>query len=518
MTQNTLTTHEPLIELREVNKTFGAVAALTKVTMEIRPHEVVGLIGENGAGKSTLLKIMSGVYQPDTGAVFRDSKEAKLGSPRIAAQHGIGIVHQEQSLVPTLTVAENILLGNEKSSVKMGLMRWSSMRSKAKKFLERVGLDVDPMALTESLSFAQRQMVEIAKALAVIEDSGVAPVIILDEPTSVLEAKDIAVLEAEVSNLKKLGSVIFISHRLDEVLRMSDRVYVMRGGQIVAERKADEADEEELYRLMIGRETSSTYYQEDRRVPYQSTRPMIEVKNLSVRRQFSDVSFEAHAGEALSIVGVTGSGREELVRALFGSEPCHGGTITLRGKQTTFRSPRHAVAQGIGYIPAERKAEGMVAGLSVEKNLVLATPKVVTKFGVIDPRARTKLAEQWINDLSVRPQDPKADLGRFSGGNQQKIVLGKWLLSDNQDVLILDHPTRGLDPGAKEDVFRIVRDQCAAGKAVIILPDTLEEALGLSHNILVMRDGKITGRYACDGENPPTQTELLGKMVAGHVD
>lgn len=325
MTQNTLTTHEPLIELREVNKTFGAVAALTKVTMEIRPHEVVGLIGENGAGKSTLLKIMSGVYQPDTGAVFRDSKEAKLGSPRIAAQHGIGIVHQEQSLVPTLTVAENILLGNEKSSVKMGLMRWSSMRSKAKKFLERVGLDVDPMALTESLSFAQRQMVEIAKALAVIEDSGVAPVIILDEPTSVLEAKDIAVLEAEVSNLKKLGSVIFISHRLDEVLRMSDRVYVMRGGQIVAERKADEADEEELYRLMIGRETSSTYYQEDRRVPYQSTRPMIEVKNLSVRRQFSDVSFEAHAGEALSIVGVTGSGREELVRALFGSEPCHGG-------------------------------------------------------------------------------------------------------------------------------------------------------------------------------------------------
>ncbi|PZU01538.1 MAG: sugar ABC transporter ATP-binding protein [Gordonia sp. (in: high G+C Gram-positive bacteria)] len=507
-----------LVELKNVSKTFGAVDALIDVSMEIRPGEVVGLIGENGAGKSTLLKMISGVYQPDQGSVWRDAQEVKLTSPRDAARHGIGIVHQEQSLVPTLTVAENILLGHEKSSVRFGYISWSSMRKKALKYLSRVGLSVDPMATTESLSFAQRQMVEIAKALAVVDDSGVAPVIILDEPTSVLEAKDIAVLEEEVQNLKKLGSVIFISHRLDEVLRMSDRVYVMRGGQIVAERTAADADEDELYRLMIGRETSSTYYQEDKRVAYQATKPVVSVNNLTIKGHFDNVSLDVHAGEALSIVGVTGSGREELVRAMFGAQPCTAGTIRLNGKHVTFSSPRKAVGQGISYIPAERKAEGLVAGMNVEKNLVLAAPGHVTnKFGFINPGKRTELAKIWIDKLSVRPADPKADLGKFSGGNQQKIVLGKWLLTENQSVLILDHPTRGLDPGAKEDVFKIVREQCEAGKAVIILPDTLDEALGLSHNIVVMRDGRVTGRYACDGENPPSQTELLEKMVAENV-
>lgn len=503
----------PVLELRGVTKRFPGVVALDDVDLVVRPHEVVGLIGENGAGKSTLLKILSGVYTPDSGEVLVRGRPERFRGPRDAARAGIGIVHQEQSLVGSVTVAENILLGAEGSSVRGGVYRWSDLRRRAQAQLDKIGCPIPPGTVVDTLTFAQRQMVEVAKALSVEEQVRSEPVIVLDEPTSVLEGEDLEALFAQVDRLREMASVVFVSHRLDEVLRVSDRVYVLKDGRCVAERDPRVLDEQELYRLMVGRENVGQYYREDEQASVDDAPEVVSVRSLTRRGAFADVTFAVRAGEVVGIAGVIGSGREDLCRTLFGAEPVDSGELRMEGRPVRFGSPADAVRAGIGYIPAERRFEGVAMGMSVGENVVLADRSVVSRGPLLDPRAARRLVGDWVERLRIRTPSTSTDVAKLSGGNQQKVALAKWLVSPRLRVLVLDHPTRGLDVGAKEDVYRFVRQMCAQGLAIVLLADTLEETIALSHRVLVMRDGRVDAQFDAPPGAKPSQVDLVERMV-----
>lgn len=505
---------QPVISLENVSKRFPGVLAMDSVSMELRPHEVVGLIGENGAGKSTLLKILSGVYQPDEGVMKLGGEPIRLRTPRAAADAGIGMVHQEQSLIGTVSVAENILLGSEGSSVRAGIYRWGEINRRAQRQLDKIQSSIKPTDKTESLTFAQRQLVELAKALGVEERSDNEPVIILDEPTSVLDGDDLETLFEQVERLRSIASVVFVSHRLDEVLRVSDRVYVMKDGKVVAERDPKTVHVDELYRLMVGRESSGGYYREDEQLAIAEDAPVVlEINALNRDNSFRDTNLKVRAGEVLGLTGVVGSGREDLCRSLFGAEHFDSGEVLLNNSRVHFSSPPDAVDVGIGYVPAERRTEGVAMGLSVEQNIVLADPSTVSTAGVVVPSRRSALVAEWTDRLKIKTPTPHVDVANLSGGNQQKVVLAKWLSSPKLKVLILDHPTRGLDVGAKEDVFTFVREACAEGLAIVLLADTLEETIALSHHVVVFRDGAITAEFPAGPGNKPTQIQLVEAMV-----
>ncbi|MEV4734719.1 sugar ABC transporter ATP-binding protein [Saccharopolyspora sp. NPDC049426] len=505
--------NDTVLQLRGVTKRFGSFTALDGVCMDIDRGEVIGLIGENGAGKSTLLKVLAGVHSPDGGEMRLNGIVRRPTNPRQAAEFGVGVVHQEQSLVPNLSVAENVLLGHEGDAVVGGFYRWRELRRKAEGVLRRVGCEVDPSLPVERLSFAERQMIEIAKAVGRVETADAAPLIVLDEPTSVLESDDVEVLEEEVNRLRELGAVIFVSHRLDEVLRFCDRVYVLRAGRIVAQRNTSDVREDELFELMVGRASTTEYFREADRLPFDVESPVLEAEGLTRQGAFSDVSFTVHEGEVLALVGTNGSGCEELSRAVFGAAELDSGRAVLDGKLLRGSGPRSAVRSGIGYVPSDRHSEGVIGGATVAENLTLAHNFVVRSGPFLRPRKQSAIAWSWIERLKVRPPKPGADIARLSGGNQQKVVLGKWLVSGDLTLLILDHPTRGLDPGAKEDVYGLIRELCASGMAVLLLADSLEEAIGLSHTIIVLRDGAVTGRFSCEDEDKPRPVDLLERMV-----
>ncbi|MCF7548612.1 sugar ABC transporter ATP-binding protein [Pseudonocardia sp. WMMC193] len=505
----------PLLQLRHVTKRFGGHAALKDVSLTVHHHEVVGLIGENGAGKSTLLKLLAGNHGPDEGEILLAGEPVRLTDPTVAARHGIGVVHQEQSLVPNLRVAENLLLGREGDAVRGGLVRRRRLEERAAAALRTVASQVDPAAVTSDLTFAERQMVEIARAVATGHGDR-PPLVVLDEPTSVLEQEDVGILHERITALRALGSVIFVSHRLDEVLRFSDRVYVLRDGEIVGERVAAAATEDELYRLMIGRESAGGFYDADRAgVVDRSGTPVLELADLHVRGAVHGVSLTVHPGEILGLVGVAGSGREELARAVFGAVPVRSGEIRLGGAAVRPRSPAAAVRSGVAYVPAERRTEGMIAGASVAENITLVHPRSATSTGISTAARRAAIARRWIERLAIRPPDPDTDIARLSGGNQQKAAIARWLQAGAPRLLVLDHPTRGLDIGAKEDLYRLFRELCAEGTAILLLADTLDEAIGLSHRIVSLRDGSVTGEFGDGAEHPgtPTPLQLLETMM-----
>ncbi|HEY5853699.1 MAG TPA: sugar ABC transporter ATP-binding protein [Aldersonia sp.] len=501
-----------LLELRDVTKTYGPNTVLDSVSLTVERGEVIGLIGENGAGKSTLLKILAGVHRPDRGTMALSGREVRFANPTQAAEHGVGVVHQEQSLLVNLTVAENLVLGHEAGSVRMGFVEKRRMRRRAQDMLAAVGSNVDPSALVEDLSFAERQMVEIARAVG-SHRSSEPPLLILDEPTSVLEDADIEVLHERVLALRELGAVIFVSHRLDEVLRFSDRVYVLRDGKLVGEAQAATASESELYAMMIGKTAAEEIYSVDRKtLATVSERPRLDVRDLRCGNAVRGVSLSVAAGEIVSLVGVVGSGREELGRAVFGATAIDGGQVLLDGEAFAPGSPVEAVRAGVAYVPAERRAEGMVAGLSVADNIALAHP--ARACGRFDTGSgRTATAEHWIRRLRIRPPHPGTDIARLSGGNQQKAVIAKWILDDNLRVLVLDHPTRGLDIGAKEDLYELFRDLSERGVALLVLADTLDEAIGVAHRVVVMRDGVLTATFESNTAHSPAKIDLLEKMM-----
>jgi ribose transport system ATP-binding protein len=499
------------LALRHVEKRFPGVHALKDVSIEIRPGEVVGLIGENGAGKSTLMKILSGVYQPDGGEILLDGKAVRLQSAAQAMSLGIGMVFQEQSLLPNLTVGENIYLGNEGRFTRFGIVDWRALYAAASQQLAKVQVAVDPRTRAAELDFATRQMVELAKALTLEDQAPGHLVILLDEPTSVLERADIDILFERVRALRARASFIFVSHRLDEILELSDRVYVMKDGAVVAELPAAEAEVHQLHQLMVGRGLQTEYYREPLQRPFRDD-VVLEATGLGLEGGYQGVDFQLHAGEILGIAGVIGSGREELARTLAGFAPHDRGSLVLNGRKVRFTTPAEAVDAGIGYIPRERRVEGLVLFLSVAANITLGNLATLTRHGLIDIGKERQLARDWVQRLKVRTPGIDALCLNLSGGNQQKVVLAKWLNAEAR-ILVLDHPTRGLDVGAKEEVYELVRAVTTEGIAVILTSDTLEETIGLSHTVIVMRDGAVSHRVDASPGKKPAQVDLIGHMV-----
>ncbi|MBV8565804.1 MAG: sugar ABC transporter ATP-binding protein, partial [Methylobacteriaceae bacterium] len=507
MSAGATSSEAPALALRHVEKRFPGVHALKDVSVEVRPHEVVGLVGENGAGKSTLMRILAGVYQPDAGEILLGGRPVRLSNAADAMRQGIGMVFQEQSLLTNLTVGENIYLGNERAFTRLGRIDWRALYAAAARQLAKVQVEVDPRTRAADLDFATRQMVELAKALTLEEAAHGHLVILLDEPTSVLEQADIDILFERVRALKTRASFIFVSHRLDEVLALSDRIYVMKDGAVVGNLPAAGAQVHHLHSLMVGRGLQAEYYREPLQKPYRDE-IVLSAEGLARGGAYREVAFALHAGEILGIAGVIGSGREELTRTLAGFLPHERGRLAVAGRDVRFATPAEAVDHGIGYLPRERRTEGLVLFLSVAANITLASLDSLKRFGLIDSAREGRLASEWVGRLGVRTPGTQALCLNLSGGNQQKVVLAKWL-NAKAKILILDHPTRGLDVGAKEEVYELVRAVTGEGIAVILTSDTLEETIGLSHTILVMRDGVITHRAEASPGRKPRQLDLI---------
>ncbi|PZO78185.1 MAG: sugar ABC transporter ATP-binding protein [Mesorhizobium amorphae] len=500
-----------MLEATAITKSFPGVRALRDVSITVRPNEVVGLIGENGAGKSTLMRVLAGTYRPDTGALKLDGEELRLRNARDAAANGIGMVFQEQSLLLNISVAENIYLGQESRFLRFGLVNWRAMNEAARRQLAKIGVDIDVTARTSELTFAARQMVELAKALTLEESVDRPLVILLDEPTSVLSAADIEVLFKRVRALKSRASFVFVSHRLDEVLAISDRVYTMKDGAVVAEHVASEVSAPELHEAMVGRGLQAEYYREGRQAPPQGD-VLVEAQGLSLAGAYRDIDLTIRAGEIVGIAGVVGSGREELVRTIGGYLPQTSGTLKIKGEAVRFASPEQAVKKGIGSIPRERRVEGLVMFLSIAENISLADLSSVMRGPAIDYRKERALAADWIKRLRIKAPGPDVACRKLSGGNQQKVVLARWMTAGSK-ILILDHPTRGLDVGAKEEVYDLIRDLSGQGVAILLISDTLEETIGLAHKVLVMRDGTITASHDASPGAKPDQVEIVKTMV-----
>ena len=502
---------EPVLRVEGLSKSFAAVRALDDVSLDVRSREVVGLIGENGAGKSTLLKVLAGVLRADRGRVIVHGAPVSPANVAAAAACGIGIVFQEQALLPNVTVAENILLGHEGRALRTGFYDWRTLYALAATQLEKLGAEISPSALTATLSFAERQLVEIARALAIEERTRREPIILLDEPTSMLDVNGIETVLGQIERLRRRASVVFVSHRLDEVLRVADRIWVMVNGRCIAMRERAMCDIADLERLMLGRELDAGCQQQ---APSSTHGPKVRlsVRELGRRNSYRGVSFDLHAGEVLGIAELAGSGGESLCRALFGAERADVGEIILDGRPVRLREPAEAVGHGIGYVPAERRLEGVVGGLGVRQNMTLAHLDELRRGPFIDVVGELRLVKNWIDRLRIRTPTAETPANSLSGGNQQKVVLAKWLIGRKLKVLILDHPTRGLDIGAKAEMFALIHKLARDGLGVLLVADTVDEVIALSHSIIVMKDGVVSGRFPASAAKP-SRLQVLERML-----
>lgn len=501
-----------MYELKAVDKKFPGVHALKAVNFNVKRGEIVGLVGENGAGKSTLMKIIYGAFQPDGGTVLIDGKPVKLQNPRQAMEMGIGMVFQEQSLIANLTIMENIFLGYESQFVRFGVINWKAMADAARKQLSKVKLNIDPAMVTSELSFAQRQLVELAKVLTLEERVSGDLVILLDEPTSVLAEDEVKMLFSIVRDLTSRASFIFVSHRMDEVMELSDRIYVMKDGRVVDTAERGTSTPEAIQQKMVGRNVDKEYYREHRQKPFDASSELLRMEGVSLAGRIRDISLSLHRGEVLCLVGAEGSGREAILRTMYGMRTPTAGKVTIKNHVVDEFTPQRAVARGVGYVPRERKIEGIVAGMNVFENMTLSQMGRYSSMGILNVSAEKQLARDWISRLAIKAHSEHADCGNLSGGNQQKVVLAKWR-SGGSDIMLLDHPTRGLDIGAKEDVYEMIRDMCDDGAGVVLVADTLEEAIGLSHTILVVKDGQIQKRFTCEPGAKPALFDLLHYMI-----
>lgn len=502
-----------ILELKNVNKRFGRVVALDNLNLELRAGEVLGLVGQNGSGKSTLMKMLAGLQDPDSGEILLRGEPVRIRSAAMATSLGIGMVHQEQSLVPNLTVAENIFIDKPNEATRGGLYRWKTLFAAAREQLEKIGVKIRPDALVEELSFAERQQVELAKVLAIEELVDHPPIILFDEPTSVLNPDEIKILFREIERLRSRASIVFISHRLDEILEVSDRVIVLTNGVKVADKMVSELNRDELYTLMVGheREIKPRKADDTQRAP---SSPRLKVRKLNDGNKFQNLNLDVAMGEIVGLVGVQGSGAEELCRTIFGAEESVTGEIVLDDVPALSLSPRQAVGNGIAYLPSNRRLEGMLSGRTLTQNMVVTYG---LEYGrsrfFVNHREEESAASQWMSRLKVKATSGKDRIERLSGGNQQKVVLGKWLMSKKLKLLLLDHPSRGLDPGARDDLFDAIREQARQGKSIIFVADTSEEALELADRIMVLRDGEITASYDLRQGVMPSQEEIVRAMV-----
>ncbi len=479
--------HDPdlLLEVRGAVKKFPGVLALSQMDLELRAGEVLALVGENGAGKSTLMKLLAGVHPPDAGTFRFLGRPLQVRGPRDAAEQGLAIIHQELNLMSTLTVAENIFLGREPVLGNF-FTRPAQLRVQTQELLDRLGMELDPTAEVGTLSVAQQQMVEIAKAL-----SYDARVLIMDEPTAALNEHETEALHELVRKyISPSTAVIYISHRMEELRRIADRVQVIRDGEYVDSFPMAEATLDDVITKMVGRSVDTRAGPRDAR----SDRPVIlEVNGLRSEPRVKDVSFDLAEGEILGIAGLMGAGRTETARALIGSHPRQAGTVSYRGRRIAFRSPAHAARNGIGYLSEDRKQLGLLLDHSVKRNMELsALSDGFQSAGFIRDRASHHAVVEQSRKLRVKTPDVAQLAKNLSGGNQQKVVIGRWLLKDC-DVLIFDEPTRGIDVGAKEEIYELLDELAAGGKSIIMISSDLPEVLRMAHRVAVMSEGRVTG-------------------------
>ena len=475
---------EVILTMKGIDKSFPGVHALDHVDLEVRKGEVHALMGENGAGKSTLMKVLSGIYRKDAGTILFEGKEVEFHSPREALEAGIAIVHQELNLIGHLTVAQNLFIGRE--PVRGVMIRDNDMNAEARKLFARLGMDIDPKARMSSLTVAKQQMCEIAKAV-----SHNAKLIIFDEPTAALTEAEIEQLFALIRELRAGGcGLVYISHRMDEIKEITDRVTIMRDGRYIDTLITADSTKEEIISGMVGR----VIYEDPKtesRCP--SDAPVVlKVERLNAGKLVRDVSFELRKGEILGFAGLVGAGRTETLRALFGADPKQGGEIWIDGIKTEIRSPKDAVKAGISYLSEDRKRYGLMLQKGVAENTTMATLKQFLKGVFILKRKEKDAAEQYIGSLTIKTPGADEPVMNLSGGNQQKVVMAKWLLRDSS-ILIFDEPTRGIDVGAKQEIYELMNRLTEEGKSIIMISSELVEILRMSDRIIVMNEGRITG-------------------------
>lgn len=493
-----------ILRMENISKSFPGVKALDDVRFNAYEGEVMALLGENGAGKSTLMKILSGVYTKDTGKILLNGKELEVLNPRDAFDKGIAIIHQELNLVPNLTVYENIFLGREETTTYKTLKK-DYMIKEAKKLLDRLKVDIDPTLKINEISLAKQQMVEIAKALSLN-----ASVIIMDEPTDTLTDKEVEILFDVIRELKaEKKAIVYISHRLKEVFEICDRVTVLRDGKFIDERLVSEIDEDEIIKLMVGRTL-------DEQFPYLKTNTsefVFEVKNLT-NKYVKNISFSLKRGEVLGISGLVGAGRSELGKSIFGLYPIDEGEMILEGKKVEFKSPKEAIENGIMYVSEDRKSEGLVLTMDVKSNITLSSLDKFKRALGLDKKKEERISEDYRKKINIKTPTLTQKVKNLSGGNQQKVAIAKSLLTQPK-VLILDEPTRGIDVGAKREIYDLLNSIKKEGHSVIMISSEMPEILGMSDRIIVMHEGKIKGELT---KEEATSEKIMNYIIKEEED
>lgn len=475
-----------VLELREVAKKFGSVVALTSATLTVHPNSIHALVGENGAGKSTLVKIVAGLYQRDSGEFLFRGEPVDFTSTAAAKAAGIAVIYQEPTLFPDLSVVENIFMGRQPTD-RLGRIDRKAMRAEAREIFARLAVHIDPDRLAEGLSIADQQIIEIAKAISLD-----ARLLIMDEPTAALSGVEVERLFAVARSLRDEGrGIVFISHRFDEVFSLCDTITVMRDGRYISTDATADVKEDEIVRRMVGRDVTDLFPKQETTVGEE----LLRVEALTSVGVFSDVSFTVRAGEIVALAGLVGAGRSEIARAVFGVDGYQSGTVTLAGKPVPKRSPAAAMAAGLALVPEDRRKQGLVLETSVARNTTLAIRSKLSKWGFIRNASENRAAREWSERLQVKTSALDTLAGTLSGGNQQKVVLGKWLAT-NPRVLIIDEPTRGIDVGTKAEVHRLTSELAGRGMGILMISSELPEVLGMADRVLVIREGRLTAELS----------------------
>lgn len=497
-----------LLEIKNVSKLFGGVYALNSVDFSLDKGEIHALIGENGAGKSTLMKIISGVYHQDEGQIFMDGQLVTINNPKDAIDMGISMIHQELSLCPYLSIAENILMGRLPVS-SMGFVNWQEAEKRAKIVLDKLGFEMNPSTPVGRLSVAQKQIIEIAKAI-----SRNARILLMDEPTSALTPAEIKHLFALIRQLQKKGlTIVYISHKLEEVMEITERVTVLRDGKLINTFKTNETSIKELTELMIGRSVEEHFgedmsFSEENNISNNNT---LEVKNITRRGILEDISFELRKGEILGIYGLMGSGRTELLRAIYGADKLDSGQVFIHSNKVNINSPADAIKYGISLIPEERKLHGLFLDLSLKHNMTISTLKHICKSSVfINQKQETDLVNDYIDKMSIKTSSMEKHLRYLSGGNQQKVVISRWIASQSK-ILLMDEPTRGIDVGSKSEIYSLIRKLAKEGYSIILVSSELPEIVKLSHRVLLMNKGKVIAELGKENINESRIVEMIAE-------
>lgn len=499
--------HENILEMKNMNKNYGGVHALKDVEFSLKKNEIHCLVGENGSGKSTLIKIISGVVNPETGSeISIKGKSYRTLSPKKSVDEGIKVIYQDLSLFPNLSVAENICITDYQKN-KGRMVNYIKMRKKSIEAMKRIDVSIDPEKLVRDLSVAQKQVVAIVRAIATD-----AEIIIMDEPTASLSKHEIDELLNLIKNMQKKGlTILFVSHKLDEIMRISERVTILRDGEKVGTFEASEVDDNKIAYLMTGKKFAVS----KRISKKEKGEKILEIKNLSKKKNFKDISFELCEGEILGIIGLIGSGRTELALSIFGMNPPDSGEIILQGKKRNFKSNLEAIKAGISYVPEDRLNEGLILQQSIGSNIVVPIlDRIVNNFGVLKEDLKNEIVEKWIKNIDIKTQNPYNPAKTLSGGNQQKVVVAKWLATDPK-VLILDCPTVGVDIAAKHSIYEIMRELTSKKLGVILISDEVPEIYRNSDKIMLMRKGRIINKLTPE---ETTEEELREMIISGEVN